>query len=320
MAKEVYLAQLQWIIPTLIIDLFIPIIAFVPKLKKRKEIKIDGDFIGFIITLIVANCLFSYIIGILSYVKADFEETPIRSYVYIWTISLIIICIIEGLIFFVWTKHEAKATIKISMSPKDYKNLILEAEKGAKSIWFMPKRIHVMFKSQSFIHYLAEKRFGVGSEYIQDYENEHIARKAALYQGLVNGMIIHELHNKNDLICYIKEKTHNGVDNIEKQFFIEMLNEWKNILNSFPNNYCVRLTDDYIPLKYEIIDGEKIVIHESVGNNSRDRLNAIFIENSFIGKKISDDFLQVWEKVNANCRNNQYVIEFIDNDLLPLLN
>lgn len=320
MTKDAYFEQLTWIIPTLLIDLIIPIVGFMPRLKKKDKFKVDGDFIGFVITMIFANSLLSYIIGTTAYIKVEFEDKPLSSYGYIWIIAFLILCIIEGISYYLCTKHETKATIEISMSPKDYKELILAAENGAKNIWFMPKRIHVMFKSQEFIHYLAEKRFGVGSEYIQDYENEHTARKAALYQGLNNGMIIHELHNKNDLTLYVKEKAHNGVNNIEKKYFIEMLNEWKRIMNQFANSYCVRLTEEYIPLKYEIIDGKKMVMHESVGSNSMDRLNAIFIENPIIVKKISNDFLQVWEKVNHNCRSNQSVIDFIDNELLPLLN
>ncbi len=320
MTKDVYFGHLTWIIPTLIIDLIIPIFGFIPRLKKKNEFKADGDFIGFIITMVVANSFFSYIIGTIAYIKVEFEDESISPYGHIWIIAFFILCVIEGVLYYLYTKHEEKATIEISMSPKDYKELILAAENGAKNIWFMPKRIHVMFKSQAFIRYLAEKRFGIGSEYIQDYENEHIARKAALYQGLNNGMIIHELHNKNDLILYVKEKTHNGVNNIEKEYFIEMLNEWKRIMQLFPTSYCVRLTDEYIPLKYEIIDGKKMVMHESVGSDSRDRLNAIFMENPIIVKKISNDFLQVWERVNQNYRSNQSVIDFIDNELLPLLN
>lgn len=318
MSKDVYLVQLIWVIPMLIIDLIVPIITFMPKLRKKDGFKIDVDFIGFIITTLVANCLISYIVGISGYVK--FNDIPTRSYGFIWIVSFVSLGVIEGFVYYLWMKRETKALIEISMSPNDYKELILAAEKGARTIWFMPKRIHVMFKSPAFIHYLAEKRFGIGSEYIHAYEDEHIDRKAALYRALNNGMVIHELHNKNDLISYIKKKAHHGVDDIEKQYFVEMLNEWKRVLGQFPPCYCARLTDENIPLKYELIDKKKMVIHESVGSDSRDRLNAIMIENPTIVRKISNDFLQVWERVPSNDRNNQSVINFIDTVLLPLLN
>lgn len=318
MTKSVYLEQLIWIIPMLIIDLIIPIIAFIPKLMKKDEFKIDGDFIGFIITMVVADGLVAYIIGIFSYVQLN--DNSICPYGLIWIVTFVVLCIIEFILCCSWVKQEPKAKIEISMSPNDYKELILNAEKGAKTIWLMPKRIHVMFKSDAFIDYLAVKRFGEGSEYIHAYKNEHIARKSALYQGLNDGLIIHELHNKDSLISYVKKQSHNGVDNIEKSYFVDMLNEWKRILAAYPNNYFVRLTDENLPLKYELINKRRMVMHESVGSTSRDRLNAILIENAVIVEKISNDFSQIWERVDSAHRNNQYIIDFIDTVLLPLLN
>lgn len=317
MLKDAYFEHLTWIIPTLLLDLIIPTIAFIPKLRKKDAFKLDGTFIGFIITMVVANGFASYIIGILSYVRLD--DSPIRSYKVIWIVAFLLLVVAEVAIYHSWIKRERKASIEISMSPNDYKELILSAEKDAQVIWFMPKRIHVMFKSEAYIHYLAERRFGRGSEYIQAYENEHIERKAGLYRGLNNGMIIRELHNKSDLISYIRKRSHPGVENVEKQYFREMLIEWKRVLTSFPHNYFTRLTDENIPLKYELIDSKAMVIHESVGSDSKDRLNAILIENPVIVRKISNDFSQVWERVPQNERNNQSVVEFIDQVLLPLL-
>lgn len=318
MAKDTYLGHLTWIIPLLITDLIIPIITFLANLRKRDEFKVDAAFIIFIITVIGANCMISYIIGISAYIKL--ADVPIYSYYYLWIIGFIALSVMETFLCYIWLKRERKASIKISMSPNDYKVLVLSAEKDAKTIWLMPKRIHIMFKSEGFIHYLAEKRFGIGSEYIRSYEDEHIDRKAALYRGLNNGMNIRELHNKDDLISYIMKKTHSGVESVEKQYFIEMLEEWKRVLRLFPTNYCVRLTDENLPLKYELIDSKKMIMHESVGNNSRDRLNAIFIENRTIVSKISNDFSQIWERVPSDYRNNQSIIDFIDTVLLPLLN
>jgi hypothetical protein len=228
-------------------------------------------------------------------------------------------CLLEVIIGYLWIRREPKALINISMSPNDYKGLILSAEKGARIICILPKRIHVMFKTPAFIRYTAERRFGVGSEYIQAYEDEHTERKAALYQGLNNGLVIREMHNKKDLISYVNRRTHHDVKNIEKNHFIDMLNEWKRVLTQYPNNYHVRLTDENIPLKYELIDNKKMVMHESVGSNSRDRLNAIMIESPTVVSKISNDFSQVWERVSQETRSNTSIINFIDTVLLPLL-
>ena len=319
MTKSTYLQQLVWIIPMLIVDLIFPIIEFVSKQRNKEKIKFDGRTIVFIITIIIFDCLVSFLIGTVSFLDIKMENNPLISYKSIWVISFILICIIEIIIYYVYTKRKPKVSMKVSMSPNDYKELILDAEKGAKTIWLLPKRIHVMFKSPAFIHYLAEKRFGVGSTYIRAYENEHTVRKASLYEGLNNGLVIFELHNKKELIKYISKKSHNGIENIEISFFIEMLNEWKRVLEQYPNNYFVRLTDENIPLKYELIDNRKMVMHESVGENSKDRLNAILIENPAIIKTISDDFLQIWERVSGDYRDNMKIIEFIDEVLLPKL-
>lgn len=317
MTKTQYLESFSWIIPLLISDLLIPIIGFLRKFRKKDKLKIDSGFIFFVLAVVVADCLVAYIVGAFSYVGLN--DKAGCSYVMIWIVALSILFFTEIFFGFLWVKREPKAKIEISMSPNDYKELILNAEKGAKTIWLMPKRMHVMFKSDAFIDYLAVKRFGEGSEYIQAYKNEHIARKSALYQGLNNGLVIHELHNKGGLVLYIKKQSHSGVDNIEKGYFVEMLNEWKRILALYPNNYFVRLTDENLPLKYELINKKRMVMHESVGNASRDRFNAIFIEDTVMVDKISNDFSQIWERVDPAQRNNQYTIKFIDTVLLPLL-
>lgn len=316
-----YLEFFPEFILTIILDIAIQLIYYFAKLRKQDTFKINTDFIVFIILCIVLNGLLSYIFGVIAYFDIDINDTPVFPYEIIWIIIFLVLCLCEGVVFIrMWMQKKRKTLVEISMTPKDYKELILDAEKDAKTIWLMPKRIHVMFKSEEFINYLAEKRFGVGSEYIKAYVEEHIERKAALYKGLFNGLVIHELHNKKDLISYIRKKSHHGVRNIEDKYFINMLEEWKRILEKYPNNYCVRLTNENIPLKYELIDNKKMVIHESVGTNSKDRLNAIFIENPNVVQKVSSDFLQVWERIPSSERSNKAVIAFIDNYLLPLLN
>jgi len=320
MLRDVYLGNLLWIVPLLLATLLVPIIKFIPSMRKKGKVRFDADFVGFLIFLILANVAISYIVGIFAYVRVALESTPVRSYMHIWIITFISLSALQVIAYFLWRKQEQKALISVSMSPNDYKNLILSAEKGARLICILPKRIHVMFKTPALIRYTAERRFGTGSEYIQAYEDEHTERKAALYQGLNSGLIIREMHNRKALISYVQQRAHHDVENIEKVHFIDMLNEWKRVLAQYSSNYFVRLTDENLPLKYELIDNKKMVMHESVGSNSRDRLNAIMIESTGIVSTIANDFSQVWERVPQNQRSNVAMIEFIDNVLLPLLN
>lgn len=314
--KNNYFSQLTWIVPMLFFDILIPLIK--KDIKPDRNKKLNGIFIVFLVITTTGTACISYIIGLLSFLKEGYTSEQL--FICISIASFIVLTIIEICVFFIWKRETSKSIIKISMSPNDYKILILNAEKDAKSIWLMPKRMHVMFKSQAFIQYIAEKRFGPGSEYINAYVEEHISRQAELYKSLQRGMIIHELHNKGDLIAYIKKRNHVGIENIEKKYFIEMLNEWKRVLTTYSHNYHVRLTDEVLPLKYELIDNHIMVIHESVGNNSKGRLNSIMIENPSIVSDISSDFSQIWESVLPESRNNESVVKFIDDVLLPLLN
>lgn len=318
MDKSTYLNQLYWILPIFIGNIIIPIIAFLPNIKKKHELKKDAYFWGFIISIVLFNASLAYFIGIFAYINIQIESTIQHSFWTIWFISLAIISIIEWRIYCFTNKN--KASITVSMSPNHYKNLILNAEKDAKTIRFIPKRITVMFKSDAMIKAIAKIRFGEGSAYYTSYVMEHTERKNSFYTSLLNKrVVVYEIHNENELIEYIKSKSHIGADGIDKQYFIDMINEWKRFMIDFPHNYYVRLTKESVPIKYEIIDDKKLVIHESVGNESRGRLNAIMIDSQKVVSKIQDDFSNLWEHTPRDRRQNEDVIKFIDNVLLPIL-
>jgi hypothetical protein len=319
LTKEEYLANFMLIIPLLIIDIVVPIVKFIPNIRKQHEFKRDANFWGFLITLAVGNALIAYIIGILAYVK--FESSIQRQSWIIWIISVVVISAIEGVFYRYIYKNDNRANIKISMSPDDYKDLILDAEKDAKKIWMMPKRITVMFKSDAMIKEMATARFGdEGSKYFNPYVLEHTQRKASFLTSLTKGGIFYELHNEDDLIAYIKSKSHIGVDGIGNQHLIDMIMEWRRYLSAYPHHYFVRIINEKIPIKYEIIDNKKLIIHESVGADSGGRLNAIMIDSPSVVSKISSDFSNIWERAPKDKRTNESVIKFIDDVLLPMLN
>ncbi len=311
-----YLSSIGPLLITLLIDVAIPTILWITTFRTQTRLKLGAPLITAIITILVGNGLLAYICRFISFISIENESQ--QNPVVISIVAFLTLTALEGIAFFLIRKYSSKALIKISMSPNDYKELILAAERNAKIIKLMPKRIHVMFKSPEFITFLAEQRFGPGSEYIQPYIDEHISRSSALLQALGHDLKMYEIHNKNELISYVQKRGHHGVSSIEKKHIIHMINEWKRIIGQYPDNYFVRLTEETIPLKYELIDDKKLVMHESVGTYSRDRFNAIFIESPSI-TQISDDFAQIWERVPANERSRENIIKWIDDNLLTVL-
>ena len=297
------------------IDIAIPIIAcgVSPKkpLKKAQKLTIG-------LTLLVGNVLIAYLSFLFAFstIEDEQQHNPILAAV----ITFALLIAIEGYIVYRLSRKDTDLLkVEISTSPADYKKLILDAERGAREIRMLPKRIHVMFKSREFIDYLAEKRFGAGSQYKQPYIDEHIARSSTLMQALGNGLVMYEIHNKANLIEYVQRRGHPGVDDIEIRYIREMILEWKRVLNQYPDNYFVRLTDELIPLKYELIDSSKLVMHESAGKNSRDRLNAIFIESQSVTEQIGKDFSKIWDGVPPDQCTTEYVSKWIDDNLLARL-
>ena len=321
MDKDIYLKQLSWIIPIFVANIVIPIVAFLSNNGKKHKLKKDAYFWGFMFSIILGNVFLAYFIGFFAYINVQFESTIQHSFLAIWFVSFFVISTIEGMCYYFVIKNKDKVTITVSMSPNDYKNLILNAEKEAKTIWLMPKRITVMFKSDAMIKAIAKNRFGgEGSAYYQSYVIEHIERKNSFYTSLLNkGLVVYELHSEDELIEYVKSKSHIGADGIDKKHFIDMINEWKRFMIEYPSNYYVRLTRKKIPIKYEIIDDKKLIIHESVGDESRGRLNAIMVESKSVVGKIRNDFSNLWEHTPSDKRQNEDVIKFIDDVLLPIL-
>lgn len=211
------------------------------------------------------------------------------------------------------------AITSTSMTPAEYKALILEAEKDAKSILLLPKRLTVMFKSDEMIRDMARKRYGDGSPYVQAYVSEHTERKAAFYSKLDNGCKVYEIHNRDELVLYLtKHQYHVGIKQVSDNHVVEMLKLWKAAIVQYRNNYFVAFTDEPLPLKYELVDNTKFIIHESAGTNSLTRLNAIFVNSSDFGKKVHEDFFSIWERTNPEYKNSEYIISWIDDMIQQL--
>lgn len=205
-----------------------------------------------------------------------------------------------------------KSTVVVSTSPSEYAELITEAEKGAEEILLLPKRLTVMFKSDEMIEEMAIKRFGEGSHYIKKYIEEHMSRKSSFKNILENGGKIYEIHNKNEIETYLKIRNHVGIGIIEQHHISMMLEKWKNAMSKYSNQYFVGLTETTIPIKYELINCEKVIIHESTGTDTDQRMNALFITSKEVGKKIHKDFFTIWQGIDPSNRNKDQLINWIN--------
>lgn len=200
-----------------------------------------------------------------------------------------------------------------SMTPAEYKTLILQAEKDAQSILLLPKRLTVMFKSEEMIRDMAKKRYGDGSPYVQAYVSEHTERKAAFFNKLDNGCRVYEIHNRDELVRYLtKHQNHVGIKQVSDTHVIEMLNLWKKAITKYQDRYFVAFTDEPLPLKYELVDDTKFIIHESAGKNSLTRLNAIFVNSPEFGKRVHEDFFSIWERTDPEYKSSEYIISWIE--------
>lgn len=202
--------------------------------------------------------------------------------------------------------------ILVSMSPSDYKKFILEVEKDSKEILLLSKRLSVMFKSEEMIREMAQKRFGEGSPHIMAYKNEHMQRKTSFYKALDDGCKIYEIHNKTELEDYLFSRKHIGIGQMDYKYILQMLESWKQAMQNYPESYFVALTEETIPIKYELINKEWMVIHESVGARSDQRMNALFVYSKEAVEEIRKDFFSVWERTDNNYRDRLRIIAWID--------
>lgn len=202
--------------------------------------------------------------------------------------------------------------VYLTMSPKEYKEMILEVENDSKEILLLSKRLTVMFKSEEMIGEMAKKRFGEGSPHIAAYKDEHMRRKASFFKALDDGCQIYEIHNRAELENYIYKRKHVGIGSMDSRYILEMLENWKRTMHDYPNNYYVAITDESIPFKYELVNEKWMVIHESVGAQSDQRLNALIIHSDELIKNVRKDFFAIWERTSNENKEKSKIIEWID--------
>jgi hypothetical protein len=209
------------------------------------------------------------------------------------------------------------ASVFVSSSPEDYRDLIVPAEANASSIDRIPKRISVMFKGSETVRTIAEQRFGPGSESVGHYVEEHELRTAEFFAALIRGMHCRELYSRSEVEEYVRSRQHGSSVVLSPDHMRDNLIRWRNAIEQQPN-YQVAITNERLPFKYEVVDETLVVLHEAIGENDRGRLNAIALESASVAHEFADDFNTMWDRVAPANRSTAFLISWIDNELVPL--
>ena len=227
-----------------------------------------------------------------------------------------VLSVLEGL-FDRARKGDCFSRVRTSSSPKTYRQRIVTAETGARTIDRIPKRVSVVFRGEDTIRSIAAQRFGRGSPSFNEYVEEHRERCQEFFAGLARGMICREIYNEDELMQYIKTRMHSNWVQLERSEIADTIVRWRQAIEHH-QNYVVALSDDPIPFKYVLIDGRLVVLHEAIGVNYLHRLNAISVESKSVGEAFLSDFEAIWERVPPERRSKIWLLKYIDEVLMPL--
>lgn len=209
-------------------------------------------------------------------------------------------------------------SVRVATSPADYKQMILGLESGASEIDRIPKRIFVVFKSTETVQRIAEQRYGVGSDHIRHYIEEHRERTQGFYNALGRGMVCREIYNKAELLAYVKGMKHGIAVTLTKTQMEETVVRWRDAIRTQQQGYFVGLADAPLPFKYELIDRRHFLIHEAIGHSDEGRLNAFCVTGEEFSRTPVRDFEMIWNSIPPDERTRDSVVRWIESHLLPV--
>lgn len=248
------------------------------------------------------------------------------------TILLVILCIVQllralerhGLIARQEAEgtslgHLPRSTVRLCSSSAEFAKVILEVESDADQIDRMVKRVSAVFKDPDAARDIAERRFGPGSRQASAYLHEHSERHRIFIDRLAREKLAcREIYQEDELRRYAEGRQHGIGIVLDRQVVQRTVEGWLECVQTY-DRYWVGLTDEPIPLKYQVFGGSRVVLHEAAGSMDGQRLNAIVIEGEEGVAGFQADFDQVWERIPAARRSKPAVVDFIENELLPLL-
>ena len=216
-------------------------------------------------------------------------------------------------------KLPALSVVEICMSSAQYAEAIIGIEENATQIDRMVKRVSAVFKDPSEVEAIAAKRFGPGSTQAKSYLWEHKERRRAFLQNLHAGTLTcREIYNIEELTQYLEKRRHGANVTLDRSVLRRTVGDWLDAISSNPN-YYIGLTQDPIPLKYQVFDHRGVVIHEAIGSLDGQRLNALVIRDLAAVKLFQGDFDHVWDRIPSEMRERRTVLRVIHTRLVPLL-
>ena len=217
------------------------------------------------------------------------------------------------------SEAEDVGTTSVTRSSAEYATLIISFEREAVSVDRMVKRISAAFKTPEEVKSIAEQRFGPGGSAIQPYLDEHRERHRTFVERLqTNSMTCREIYNLTELRDYLKHGHHGADVAIAPNHLRATALEWLRALDTYPQ-YFVGLTNELIPIKYQLFNGSAVIVHETAGKLDSQRLNSIIIRDPKAVEGIRVDFARVWERIPYEMRDKKRVSAFIRDELLPLI-
>jgi hypothetical protein len=209
--------------------------------------------------------------------------------------------------------------VAVCSSSAEFARVILSVERDATSVDRMTKRVSAIFKDPDAVEAIATQRFGPGSTQSSAYRDEHSERHRLFIERLAQRhLVCREIYQRQELLAYARTRVHGIGIVLDKHILRRTIETWASCIEKY-DGYHVALTEDPIPLKYQIFNSKTVVLHEAAGSLDGQRLNAIVIEGEAAVSAFQADFDNVWDRIPGPLRSKQSIIEFIEEELLPLL-
>ncbi|MEA3075684.1 MAG: hypothetical protein QOF60_592 [Actinomycetota bacterium] len=213
-------------------------------------------------------------------------------------------------------KHLAKdrpgaTRVAVTRSQQAYKELILTQEAGAKTIDRIPKRIAAVFKHIDTVRAIADARYGSGNRQYLHYVEEHEVRQRQTFEALRQGRLeLREIYSAGDLAGYLTSRDHGAHVELRPDELRKTVDIWLEALQAY-DNYLVAITEQPTPLKYQVIDGRTVVLHEAIGRADGQRLNAIFVESGLTAAEFTADFNLIWDMTDVKARSKEWIEDYV---------
>jgi hypothetical protein len=208
--------------------------------------------------------------------------------------------------------------ILVNSSVAHYREAVLLEEEKGRDFAYIQRRIAPYLYSDSTLQAIARQRFGAGNPEMNAYISAHQRRRQSFFASIESGARYREMFQRQVLLRYIETGTHaDEMWPISSSAVVDLLKNWRQVLLQYPN-YYVGISDQSLPIKYHLIDGECVILHEPVGKGDDIRLNSFFMFGRETGMCVQADFDLVWGLIDPEWRDRERIARWIKDELIPL--